>query len=98
MKTVLNNHEFARQIVDDEYNSMTYEGALALFEWFEGYEEDTGKEIEFDLVAIRCDFSEYENLEEVQNDYEDIRSLNHLRDNTIVIEVEGTDRLIIQQF
>lgn len=34
-------------------------GALALVKYFEELESDTGTEIEFDVVAIRCDYSEY---------------------------------------
>jgi hypothetical protein len=40
----------------------SYEGTKALFEYFEQYEQDTGEQMEFDPVAIRCDFDEYENL------------------------------------
>ena len=33
------------------------------------YEEGSGEEMEFDAVAIRCDFSEYESLQEWAKDY-----------------------------
>ena len=33
------------------------------------YEEGSGQEMEFDAVAIRCDFSEYESLQEWAKDY-----------------------------
>lgn len=37
----------------------SYSGARALVEYLEQLEEDCGTEIEFDAVAIRCDYSEY---------------------------------------
>ena len=40
----------------------TRAGAFALAEHLEQCEEDSGEEMELDVLAIRCDFSEYENL------------------------------------
>jgi hypothetical protein len=59
-----------------------------LFEYFEQYEQDCDMEIEFDPVGIRCDFDEYENLEDVKKSYQDIETLEDLRDRTIVIEYQ----------
>ena len=98
MKKVITEHYFINSIVKDEYNTVTAEGARALFGYLEELEADTGEEMEFDRVAIRCDFSEYENLKEVLREYDSIKSLNDLRDNTVVIEVPDTNRLIIQEF
>jgi ubiquitin C-terminal hydrolase len=65
-----------------------------LFEYYEDFEED----IPFDPVAIRCDFTEYENFEAVQKDYKDIETLDQLRDNTIVLEVPNTKKLVIMGY
>jgi hypothetical protein len=75
-----------------------YEGATALFEYFEQYEQDTGEEMEFDPVAIRCDFDEYESLEDVKENYQDIETLEDLQNHTTVIEIPDSDRLIIEAF
>jgi hypothetical protein len=74
------------------------EGAKALFEYFEQYEQDTGEQMEFDPVAIRCDFDEYENLQEIKENYQDIETLEDLQNHTTVIEIPNSDRLIIQAF
>jgi ubiquitin C-terminal hydrolase len=71
-------------------HGFSYEGARALFEYYEEFEED----IPFDPVAIRCDFTEYENFEAVQKDYKDIETLDQLRGNTIVYEVPNTKKLV----
>ena len=55
-------------------------------------------ELEFDPVGIRCDFDEYESLEDVKQNYQDIKTLEDLKDRTIVIEIPNSDRLIIQAF
>jgi hypothetical protein len=36
--------------------------------------------MEFDPIAIRCDFDEYENLKEIKENYQDIETLEDLRD------------------
>ncbi len=98
MKQTITESQFVDAIVGDEYNSMSYEGAEALFEYLEELEQDCGEELEFDKVAIRCEFSEYENLEEVLSEYDNIKSLSDLYDRTTVIEVANSDKLIIQPF
>ena len=97
MKQNVSSSQFVDAIVGDDYNDMSYAGANALFEYLEDYASD-GEEIDFDLVAIRCDFAEYENLEAVLSDYDNIKTLEDLQDHTPVILIEDSDRLIIQQF
>jgi len=65
----LSTHDVARELSDDANSGFSYDGALALAEYLEELEEDMGDSIEFDRVAIRCDFSEYESLQEWAQDY-----------------------------
>ena len=88
---------------DSYANNFSYEGLSALFDYLEDYEDDTGEQIEFDLVALCCDFTEYENLQEIKDNYSDIESLEDLEGYTTVIPVYNldgslSDRLIIQNF
>jgi hypothetical protein len=69
MKTTLTTSQAANMLTDDQNSSFTRAGAYALVEYLEQLEEETGEEIEFDYVAIRCDWSEYENLQEWASDY-----------------------------
>ena len=46
----------------------SYDGLIALWEYFEEYEEDTGEEIDLDVIAICCEYYEYNNLKEFQAD------------------------------
>ena len=64
MKNTLNTSEVASLLMADENAAWTMAGAYALAEYLEQYEEDCGTEIEFDRVAIRCEYSEYESLQE----------------------------------
>jgi len=69
MKKTLSKYDIANELVQDENANWSSAGALALAEFLEEYEENTGEEIEFDRVAIRCDFSEYSRLEDWALDY-----------------------------
>ena len=97
MKDTVTEYQFIDTMAQKQHG-FSYEGAKALFEYFENLEQDTGEELEFDPVAIRCDFDEYESLEDVKENYQDIETLEDLRDRTIVIEIPNSDRLIIQAF
>ena len=55
----LNTYQIADALKNDTNASWSYAGANALAEYLEEYEESTGEEMELDVCAIRCDFSEY---------------------------------------
>lgn len=56
-------------------DSFSYDGLKALFEYLEELEDDTGEQIELDVVAICGDFTEYEDIEDYNDqngtEYED---------------------------
>jgi len=76
----------------------SYEGANALFDYLEDLENDTETKINFDPIAFRCDFTEYENLKEIQKHYQDIKNIDDLENNTTVIQVPNTKKIIIQNY
>jgi hypothetical protein len=61
-------------------------GLRELFRYLEEIEEETGEQIELDVVALCCDYSEAK-LSEVLKDY-DLTSLDDLTDRTTVIMVD----------
>lgn len=69
MKMTLSTSHAADLLAQDEYSSFTYTGARALVEYLEGIEEGNGEEMEFDRVAIRCDFAQYDSLRDWAEDY-----------------------------
>ena len=101
MKQNINEYDFRRAFETMRPDSFSYEGQGALFESFEQLEEDTGSEIELDVVAICCDFAEY-TLDELNSEYdldlEDIdEAIEHFNDLTYVIPVND-ETLILQAF
>lgn len=84
-------------------DKFTYEGKQALFDYFENYEEETGEKIEFDYIALCCDYTEYNSFEEFQDQYQkpEIKNLEDLNEHTTVIEIDNamkTDSFIIREF
>ena len=70
MKQSITRYGFAHLF--EEYNrkeNFTYNGRLALFDYLEELEEDTGEQIECDVIGFCCDFSEYETIEECAKEY-----------------------------
>ena len=78
----------------------SYEGLGALYDYLDELETDTGEEIELDVIALCCEYSEYDDLEAFQSDYnEDVyKTLDDIQDETTIIVIPGTSRFIIQQF
>jgi len=79
-------------------DAFSYEGLKALYDYLEQYEDDTGDQIELDVIALCCDYTEYEDLEAFQEDYgEDYQSIDEIGQATTVIMFAGTS-FIIQNF
>ena len=59
MKTTVSRYDFERAFVDtDRKENFSYEGLGLLFDYLEDYEEQTGEEIELDVIALCCDYNE----------------------------------------
>lgn len=100
MKTTINEYQFEQAFRDaGRGDNFSYDGLRALFEYLQAYEDDAGEEIELDVIALCCEFTEYEDLAEFQEvygaEYEDIDDIEY---ETIVIPIAGTDGFIIQDF
>ena len=99
MISTINQYDFVDAFKRLRPNNFSYEGLLALFDWFEELEDQGNEQMELDLIAICCDFSEYENLKEFQNDYGDeYESLEDIENTTTLIKIEDEEGFIIQQF
>jgi len=69
MKKTLTTYDIAHELLEDTNAAWTRAGAFAIAEYLEEYEESTGEEIELDVAAIRCDFSEHSSLQMFLEDY-----------------------------
>ena len=85
MKQTLSIYQFRDQFMEIRPNNFSYDGLTALFDYLEQLEEDCGIELEFDPIAICCDFSE-DTVSYFLDQY-DLESLEELEENTTVIYV-----------
>ena len=104
MKQTINEYQFKDAFQSSRPDNFSYEGLTALYDYLEQYEEDTGQEIELDVIGLCCDFTEYDSLEEFQKEYYDnvkgdkYKTLEEIEEETLVIPIEGTEGFIIQVF
>jgi len=99
MIKTIKQEEFVTTMIRKD-NGFSFEGAKSLFNYLEQLEADCNISYEFDPIAIRCEYVEYDNLAECLSDYDclDLKTIDDLSEHTTVIEVEDTDKLIIQAF
>lgn len=59
MKTTVTEHRFIQAFQDiGRGGQFSHEGLCVLFDYLEQYEEDTGEDIDLDVIALCCDFCE----------------------------------------
>ena len=89
----------------DEFRNMgrgeqfSIQGLEALFEYLEDYEDSTGEQVELDVIALCCEYTEYADLDDFQNDYSDeYETIEDIEYNTNVIMLSDGRGFIIQEF
>jgi hypothetical protein len=110
MKQTINCHEFINQFDLLRPNNFSREALIMMFEYFEQYERDIGEEIEFDPIAICCEYVEqtipelvygYKLEKEIdgmeQNEMLDYL-INFLEEQCIFIGLTDSGTFVYQQF
>lgn len=91
---------FTKLTFDDFWNdsiiqgAYSYEGAKLLFDYLTDFGSES-EPIEFDPIAIRCDFAEYSSIKELAGDYPDY-TIEEMEDYTIVLSSDQA--IVIQLF
>jgi hypothetical protein len=99
MYRIITQEEFIKEFKEIRPNNFSHEGLIALYEYLtEVEEEEHDNDIEFDVIAICCDYTEYESLEEIKKQYKNIETFEDLTEYTWVIQIPNTERLIIFNF
>lgn len=98
MIEIINFSQFCDGFPDTYKNNFSYQGKKALFNYFESYEDDAGEPVQYDPIAFCCEYTEYENLAELQKNYNDIETMEDLENHTTVIKIENSDGFIIANY
>ena len=83
MKTTVNNSDFHDAFRNyDRLDNFSYEARNIIFEYLEEYEESTGEEVELDVIAICCDYTEsdYDDIAADYMFYNDAEGLKEFKD------------------
>jgi len=99
MKNTINIYQFKRWFEEHRPNNFSYQGLNELFDYLEQYEEDCDTELEFDPIALCCEYTEFEDLAEFWGNYdkETYPDFDTITDYTQLIRV-GKDSFIIANF
>ena len=97
MKDTITEYTFVQDMTGEGYG-FSIEGARALFEYLEDLELACEADMEYDPIGLRCEFTEYSDLEEIKDNYiyDAITDLESLHNHTLVVEFDGG--IIIQDF
>lgn len=101
MKHTINLNDFkdAFWVSDSRRATFSYEGLEALYEGLTSYEEDCDTEIELDVIGLCCEYTEYNSLEEFNDEHDNkYKSIEDIENDTIVFYIPETTRFIIQNF
>lgn len=79
-------------IKSDRKDQFSYEGLKVLFEYFDDFEED----IELDVVGICCEWQEFQDIEEFNNQYDTEYESQEDITETTVLDINGDSFLIVQ--
>ena len=93
--TTLSAVDIANSLDRDTNASWSWSACIALGEYYEALSEDMGEDIEFDAVAIRCEWSQYESIEEALENYSDHETIEDLENETIVIVLDNGGILVM---
>lgn len=88
--------QFCDSFSDSYKDNFSFAGKRALYDYLEEYEREAGEDIELDAIALCCDYTEYKDMTELQQDYPEIESMSDLQDNTTVLEFDSG--IIVQAF
>lgn len=99
MKRTINFCDFCDAFVaHDRSRQFTYQGKKALFDYIESYEERE-EELELDVIALCCEYTEYESFKDFVSDYGDfeghIKTTDDIADYTTLIKIDENKFMIL---
>ena len=95
IKQTVNEYEFRRAFETIRPDNFTYEGLGALYEYLEELSEGTGEDIELDVIAICCDYTEYSE-DEAREEFDIDVDVENWQDEVPDAIASGDDFVIVQ--
>ena len=88
---------------NDMKSNFSYKGSEVLYNYLNDIEDDCGMVVNYDPVAFRCEYNEYESFKEFKEEYSsfckshNIKKIDDISDHTQLIKIDN-DSFIIQAF
>lgn len=106
MKHTLSKYEIANALLNDEYKKWSHDAAYALAEYYLELENDSGIEMELDIVLIRCNWNEYESIQEMRESYDSVSErferdssfIKWIEDKTFLLKLKNGHYLMMNNF
>jgi hypothetical protein len=95
MIETLTTYDIADRLLRDSNACWTRAGAFALAEYLQELEDSTGETMEFDAVAIRCDFAEYPSAVDAHNDITSGHDLTEDEEETALERLREIGQVIV---
>ena len=94
----INKYQFVDEFNKIRPDNFSNEGLKALYDWIDEYYQESFEPYKLDVIAICCDFTEYDSLKQFNEEYNrDYNSIDDIVDDTILIRIDS-ERFIIQNF
>ena len=110
MKTTVNFYDFRRAFEQCRPENFSNAGLVALFDYLKAFEDDTGEEVELDVIGFCCDYSE-EWADEIADNYgidldeaegdpeaEAVIVRDYLQDNGVYVGETGHASFVYRKF
>lgn len=94
MKITLTEHLFIEEFKKIRPDNFTMVSLSHLYYWYEELEDAGEDQIEFDPIAICCEWCEFDTEQEAI-DYYDLDNIEQLEDNTSIISTEEGKLLVM---
>ena len=97
MKQTVSEYDFRKAFSDmGRESNFSSSGLDALYEYLESYRDDTGEEVELDVIALCCDFTEYGSVLEAACEYFDFPGMEYDEDGGELDTAEEVDEKAIK--
>ena len=107
MKKTVNFDDFRKEFEEYDKDRFSYKGLEMLYDYLIELEEDSGVELELDVIELCVSFTEYKSMEDFRGEHSGFYNvIENIEDETTVIlvdeyendEYESDYQFIIQNF
>tara|TARA_X000001382_G_scaffold113228_1_gene90934 strand:+ start:228 stop:530 length:303 start_codon:yes stop_codon:yes gene_type:complete len=100
MVITIDNHDFIQAFKDaGREDQFSLDALTVLFHHLEEWESQMSEPMELDVIAICCDYEEYDSIEDFQRDYgeEMYSSIEDIKERTLLL-AKPISGFVIQKF